>query len=850
MKKIFQKSLIWFICAVFVCLSGAQTVRAAEISEQSDLAQQLAYQAALTMYYDDRYSIQNDYPDYVIERISGQIVTSRQVQNGQVSYVRDNNVLVKTSDTTLTAAGTGTATVVLKKGSGRNAQYRNLRIDVKPARLTLIYLLGQSNMEGMCSWNTGYENDKNILNTAGAVYSTYLPTAMNPSNYMTDIFWSEYGTRYNANKFVPQALTSTYSLAGTELQYPLNTLTTEVLPNRGKGGMDSAIAYEWRQQTGDKVWIANLAYSGSRIYEWVPGNDVYERAAVTAQLVRQVYAAEIAAGHYTTGNQLMFWMQGELDSLIIQAADYRQYFLSMYQGFTARVPVEKCGIITTRTAAGTHKYTDDLYLTGPRIAQYGMGASPELSNIYVVCNVHEQWITDEGTAQYFRNRYPYGIFTYPVRNGAYAIPTCINDAHHDIHFSQIGHNENGIVAADNMYAVVYGASAGQRNFVWRDAEYQAVSQVTLRKNNDMVLVGILDPVYLSKQVSYVTSAGLSYDFRTGTLTAGAAAGDQYVDARMSDGTLLARLTVHVVDHYDYEDSAGRPYTGLYQQQDGQWIYVKNGSWAYDYTGFVAKDGDWWYVENGRITFHCNGLVRGLVNGNDTWWYVTGSKVNFCNTVASNAWGWWKITNGRLDFDFSGLAENAYGWWKITNGQVDFSYVGYEQSGSNWWYVYGGQVCFQATDVLPGTVGGQYGWWKVCEGKVNFDDDVCENAYGWWKITTGKVDFQYTGLAQNACGWWMIQNGHVNFGSNGLVDNGNGWWLVRNGCVDFNYNGLVDNGNGWWLIRNGYVDFDYNGLVDNGNGWWLVKNGCVDFSYQGYVQNECGVWWVSNGQVQF
>ena len=106
-----------------------------------------------------------------------------------------------------------------------------------------------------------------------------------------------------------------------------------------------------------------------------------------------------------------------------------------------------------------------------------------------------------------------------------------------------------------------------------------------------------------------------------------------------------------VDHYDYEDSAGRPYTGLYQQQDGQWIYVKNGAWAYDYTGFVAKDGDWWYVENGRITFHCNGLVRGLVNGNDTWWYVTGSKVNFCNTVASNACGWWKITNGRVDLIF-------------------------------------------------------------------------------------------------------------------------------------------------------------------------------------------------------
>ena len=683
-------------------------------------------------------------------------------------------------------------------------------------------------MGGMCSWNTGYDPDETILNTAGTVYSTYLPTATNPSNYMTDIFWSEYGTSNNANKFVPQSLTSSTSLAGTELQYPLNTLTTEVLPNKGKGGMDSAIAYEWRQRTGDKVWIANLAYSGSRIYQWVPGDDTYERAVVTAQLMQQVYQAEITAGHYTTGNRLMFWMQGELDSLTSQAADYRQYFVNMYQNFTARVAVEKCGIITTRTAAYTHKYTDDVYFTGPRIAQYGLGTSPELPNVYVVCNVHEQWITDDAVAQYFKNRYPYGVFTYPMRDGAYSIPTCINDIHHDIHFSQIGHNENGIVAADNMYAVVYGTYESQRNFVWRDAEYQAVSQVTLRKNNNMVLVGILDPVYLSKQVSYVTSAGLSYDFRTGTLTAGDAVGDQYLDAWMSDGTLLARLTVHVVDHYDYEDASGRPYTGLYQQQDGQWIYVKNGSWAYDHTGFVVKDGDWWYVENGRITFTCNGLVKGLVNGNDTWWYVTGSRVNFCDTVASNAYGWWKITNGRVDFDFTGLAENAYGWWKITNGQVDFGYVGYEQNGSNWWYVYGGQVCFQTTDVLPGIVSGQYGWWKVCEGKVNFDDDVCENAYGWWKITTGKVDFQYTGLAQNACGWWMIQDGRVNFGSNGLVDNGNGWWLVKNGCVDFTY----------------------NGLVDNGNGWWLIANGRVDFNYQGYVQNEYGIWWVSNGQVQF
>lgn len=828
MKKRTKRGFAWLVCMIFVCLTAVQPVYAAEPDVEAQ-AQQAATQSVLSLNYDDRYSIANDYPGYTIDTVWSQFVTSYQVQNGQISNIKDENVLVKTSDTTLTATGVGAATVVLKKGSGWSTQYVNLYITVKPARLTMMYLLGQSNMEGMCSGNTGYENDKNILNTAGAVYSTYLPTATDPSNYMTDIFWSQYGTKDNAWSFVPQSLTSTYSLAGTQLQYPLNVLTTEVQPYKGKGGMDSALAYEWRQKTGDKVWVVNLAYSGSRIYQWVPGNEIYERAAVTAQLVKQVYDAEIAVGHYTTGNQLAFWMQGELDSMTVQAADYRQYFLNMYQNFSSRVPVEKCGIITTRAAVYTHKYVDDVYLCGPRIAQYGLGASPELTGIYVVCNAHEQWITDEGVAQYFQNRFPYGVFTYPMRSTDHALPTSIYDVHQDIHFSQTGHNENAIIAADNMYALVYGSSVGVQSFQWRDVEYQAISQVTLRKNTDMVVLGLIDPVYLSKQISYTMTDGLSYDVRTATLRANTEqAGDQYLDARLSDGTFLGRLTVHVVDHYDYEDASGRPYTGLYQQADGQWIYVKNGSWAPDYTGFVQKDNDWWYVENGRITFTCYGLVKGLANGSNSWWYVTGSRISFCSTVAENAYGWWKITNGQVDFNFTGLAENAYGWWKITNGQVDFSYVGYEQNGSNWWYVYGGQVCFQTTDVLQGTVGGQYGWWKVCEGKVNFDDDVCENAYGWWKITCGKVDFDYNGLAQNAYGWWMIQQGHVNFSANGLVDNGNGWWLVRNGMVDFSY----------------------NGLIDNGNGWWLITNGQVNFAYQGYVQNEYGIWWVSGGHVDF
>ena len=35
-----------------------------------------------------------------------------------------------------------------------------------------------------------------------------------------------------------------------------------------------------------------------------------------------------------------------------------------------------------------------------------------------------------------------------------------------------------------------------------------------------------------------------------------------------------------------------------------------------------------------------------------------------------------IENGKVNFNFNGMAQNSNGWWYIRGGKVDFSYNGY------------------------------------------------------------------------------------------------------------------------------------------------------------------------------
>ena len=45
-------------------------------------------------------------------------------------------------------------------------------------------------------------------------------------------------------------------------------------------------------------------------------------------------------------------------------------------------------------------------------------------------------------------------------------------------------------------------------------------------------------------------------------------------------------------------------------------------------------------------------------------------------------------SGIVADDYTGLAANAYGWWYIQNGKVDFNATGLTSNEYGWWYVEG------------------------------------------------------------------------------------------------------------------------------------------------------------------
>ena len=645
--------------------------------------------------YDDRYSIYKDkdheeYNDYKIDHVTNLESKSHPVKTGEVQEQESDEVLTQTDDSNVRASGVGTALLVLvPKEENSEAAYDKIyvHVTVEAAPLTIMYLMGQSNMEGMCSANTGYQLNKSVACEIGTVYSTYAPTVWSWSKNISGINFSETCNSENAADFIAGSMNSASSLSGKTLEYPLNTLTSE---GEGKTGPDSALAYEWNRLTGEKVWTVNVAWSDTAIASWIPRQSVYERAITLSKLAQKVYEAEIASGHYTEGHRLMYWLQGETADRYRSAFDYYDDFYTMYSDITKQLTIEKCGIIMLRSSVGSKETEDELAMTGPRAAQYGIGGSTssKLNNVYVVTNDNEAWVSDAGVRQYF-SKYN-GKFDYPIRDGFSKVPTRITDVHYDIHYSQIGHNENGIMAADGMYQMMQKHGQGDVTVDWRDVNGKSVTQVYVRQNHTATLVGVTTPVYGAKNITYRTTGNISYDPETGTLK-GLQKGTGATVSAIAGGKTIT-LSVTVLDEWDYSAELGTSYTGLYKDND-QWIYVRNGKADFSYTGFVQNEGSWWYIEKGRVSFQKKDVIKGTVNGKEGWWFVKDSQVQFVDSVEKNSNGWWRIANGKVDFNCNSVEKNELGWWYIQNGKVNFGYYGIAKNSNGWWYIRGGKVDF-------------------------------------------------------------------------------------------------------------------------------------------------------------
>ena len=228
---------------------------------------------------------------------------------------KDTNVITEINSTKMKATGVGTAFAVLKNPNNALADKIFVQISVEPAPLTYILVAGQSNAAGFQTENK-YRPQDSVACAEDQIYSTtasFEPgekNGINGTRDLTGVTFSESVTADNAEKFVPGSLTGERNIYGEELEYKTDHLAMD---QGGKCGPDSGIAYEWNKLTGDKVWIINTAVGATGIQAWTPGGRYYENTKAFCQYTNETYDAEIAAGHYTEGKKLLFWLQGEND---------------------------------------------------------------------------------------------------------------------------------------------------------------------------------------------------------------------------------------------------------------------------------------------------------------------------------------------------------------------------------------------------------------------------------------------------------------------------------------------------------------------------------------------------------
>ena len=579
MKKIRIKLLV-FIALIAVSFIVPQRIYATENQENEQGEQRSRSEESkinicdtkeLTLRYDDHTNLDDIMGEgYVVAQIVNDEIHSRSVSKGVVTEQSDKHIvtLKENSNKEFDASAIGSGYILAVRsadydiakqiinntytGEKKIIDATKINISVSPARLTMLFVAGQSNAQGSCSLNTGYHPEDSVVNKEGTVYSTYAPYTAAAGKYTTGIQDIKACNITNIDKFAAGNLTSGKSVHGGNLTYGIDSLT---YAGNGKTGIDGALAYEWNRLAGDKVWVINAGAPGTSSNLWVPGAECYERAVALFNMCSATAQAEVAAGHYVMGNKLMFWLQGEQDAKTKVSNDtYMTNFMAMYNGMTAACGIEHTGIIAVRASTGSYQNYDELKLTCSRYSQYAIANRSAYDNISMVSNINEKWVSDQDVAQYFWGKYSGGYLTYPLRSNATigVIPTTVAQVHNEIHYAQVGHNENGIDAAFNMFYILnpqrVGLDAGtttSTNVKWRDESGYYAGVLLSSAGRQLVFSAEITPLYNANKVSFSYNPQyMSYDTLTGRYV-GIAAGDTQISASDIYGNILSSLDVNL-----------------------------------------------------------------------------------------------------------------------------------------------------------------------------------------------------------------------------------------------------------------------------------------------------------------
>ena len=420
----------------------------------------------LELYYDDRVYVREIAGKVVAHiDIKDQVITSTSIATGE----SDENILKYDYDKgRIIAVGTGTATLVLD-----DVEYK---VRVSPAPITLTIITGHSSGAG--SKGNGEES---VLCEAGTAYNKSLD--MKSSAWKTSLRGSSLG--YYAEDRVPE----------------IDCITDDAGKTKGARGVNSALAYEWHNLTGEKMWVMNCAVGGSCINQWQPGHpDKYLDYTIEAMnRAHNILKNEVSAGHYEyKGTYFINFGNSNWDYQNVTGSDelYVEWNDGMWQGTIdgATVDIDGDGEIDTPAALAylpswSHKTTNFNH-DAPLMHYRAM--SEDYPDIFYATTMRRLWSTEEAIVEYFPD------INYTTQSGVkLQKPTNMKEflAEDNKHLAQVSYNALGLDLALSLY-----------QFVTKDYELKSVtlydvtggckevgSSMTIKVGEKNQFVAISDP---------------------------------------------------------------------------------------------------------------------------------------------------------------------------------------------------------------------------------------------------------------------------------------------------------------------------------------------------------------------
>ena len=434
-------------------------------------------------------------------QITNESVTSYQVGTSQ----KDAHVLIY-EDGTLYAVGCGTATLTVNGTS--------YTVTVSHATLSLFMITGHSIGAGEVG-----NAAQSVVCEAGQVYSS-------TKGHLTS---ANGGLGYGATTRATTKLDAFAPGGG------------------GTKGEDSGLAWQWHNLTGEKVWVLNLAISGSCLNEWQPGHTghnstwkyPYDSAVTAYSYAQQIVKKEIAAGHYTLGTMMIIYHNGanfvNYPGWTFESVE--ENYKIMWESFKEDLSIDMDGDGVEETIEGiglipSWKPTLDSYAYD-KPAGYYLSASAEYPQYFLASNATRDMLTEEGLKTF-------PDITYTTQSKAVYKPESILHTSQGgtsdnslfcsadkAHLSQVGYNMLGIDAANNIYSFLTAKETAATAVEFKNIDKETVTQLHLYAGESCNIIPVTMPSY-GNNVTFEISGPyeISYpliitatDAGNGTLTA-------------------------------------------------------------------------------------------------------------------------------------------------------------------------------------------------------------------------------------------------------------------------------------------------------------------------------------------